>query len=462
MALAGTGESAVKIKRRSSIWKRASIIGACLFGLAVITPFTVYRTLIDVVFKATSTVADVGTYLPYKTTFDEVSSRFVAPVEIGFNFGKSFFIPRDHLNISLSWANYAELEKRILRAKERGTINREDKDVEVKAFATLNKTEPKKIRLRLRGTYLDHAEGDKWSFRVKVAGEETINGMNRFSLQNPTTRMWLWEWLYQRALKTVGLMYLEYDFIDFFVNGESRGVYSVEEFMHSALVKKNKRREGLLIKGGNSFFSERKIERSSKLSAYQTNYLDLYGRYLRKEIPLGKLYDLDKLARYFAITQVFGSGHSHLRGNWITYFDPVTAQLEVIGYDSNSGRRLRDARLLIEPGAVFFFGDMHIKDFFDNPEFVERYLYYLVEFSEEEFLRNYFVSINQPFSKALRMVWRDKPWQTSDYYQEILVENQSYIRSFLKGYGLHKKNIGTAELERFMSDHNMGTTSMPR
>jgi len=404
-------------------------------------------------------VVDVGPYLHYKTTFEEVSSRFVAPVEIGFNFGKSFFIPRDHLNLSLSWANYAELEKRILMAKERGVINREDKDVEVKAFAILNKTEPKKIRLRLRGTYLDHAEGDKWSFRVKVSRKDSLRRMNRFSLQNPSTRMWLWEWLYQRMLKHVGLMYLDYGFLDLSVNGEPRGVYAIEEFMHPNLVEKNKRRDGLLLKANTFLFNEKKIGKSAKLTSFRESYSSVYQRYTREEILLGDIYDLDKLAQHFAVTQIFGSGHSHFKGNWITYFNPITEKLEVIGYDSNSGRLLKDARLQIEHGAVFFFGDMHIRKFFDNAEFVERYLYYLLKFSEENFMRDFFGSIEKPLSQALKMIWRQKPWQTADYYKKLLWENQDYVRSYLDRYLDDDPNITAAELEGFMSAHNMGGAS---
>ena len=66
-----------------------------------------------------------------------------------------------------------------------------------------------------------------------------------------------------------------------------------------------------------------------------------------KKIKLSDFFDLDKLAKHFAITQIFSGDHSHVAGNFITYYNPFAKKVEVIGYDSNSGV-LSNRKLQIE------------------------------------------------------------------------------------------------------------------
>ena len=70
---------------------------------------------------------------------------------------------------------------------------------------------------------------------VKLKNNETINGLNRFSLHDPMTRNGIMESVYHKFLKHNGLMYLEYGFLDLYVNGEKIGLYAIEEFMHKNL-----------------------------------------------------------------------------------------------------------------------------------------------------------------------------------------------------------------------------------
>ncbi|MBL0017407.1 MAG: hypothetical protein IPP17_13495 [Bacteroidetes bacterium] len=44
------------------------------------------------------------------------------------------------------------------------------------------------VRIRLKGDWVDHLEGDKWSFRVELKGEGAWRRMTEFSLQSPERR----------------------------------------------------------------------------------------------------------------------------------------------------------------------------------------------------------------------------------------------------------------------------------
>ena len=47
------------------------------------------------------------------------------------------------------------------------------------------------IKLRLKGDWVDHLKSDKWSFRIKVTGDNAFLGLKSFSIQSPHTRSFL-------------------------------------------------------------------------------------------------------------------------------------------------------------------------------------------------------------------------------------------------------------------------------
>jgi hypothetical protein len=449
----------LKSNKSSSRRYRATVYLLLLLVVILISasfaPFGLYRGFISLLATSVSNDTNASKVQYVKQLFEEVSSRFDYPAEILLNYGKSFLVPRETINLNMSQESYVKLRRRIQLARERGTINREDKNVQVDASLLINNRDTYKAKVRLRGTFMDHAQGDKWSFRVKVKKKNAIYGMNRFSLHNPRTRMWLWEWLYQKTLGYAGLMYLDYRFVDLYVNGEPRGVYALEEFMHFNLIEKNERRDGILLRQSSFLFNQKKVERDPKLKEVYSQYKFLLQKYLEDQITVSDFYDVEKLAQHFAITQIFGSGHSHFSGNWITYFNPVTRKVEAIGYDSNSGRYLRDAKLQIEAEAIFFFKKMHIEKLFGDSEFVRRYLFYILQYSEPAYFEEFFSSIDDELNTQLTMIWRAKPWQTSQLYKDVIYQNQEYIREYFAQYVGDFRDIEGREVKEFMRAHGM-------
>ena len=54
------------------------------------------------------------------------------------------------------------------------------------------------VSLRLKGDWVDHLEGNKWSFRIKLKGGNSYNGIKKFSIQDPHTRSFMMEWFGHR------------------------------------------------------------------------------------------------------------------------------------------------------------------------------------------------------------------------------------------------------------------------
>ena len=61
------------------------------------------------------------------------------------------------------------------------------------------------VKMRLKGDWIDHLWGRKWSYRVKMRGSHAFLGMRRFSIQDPTTRNFLLEWAYLEHLRHEGV-----------------------------------------------------------------------------------------------------------------------------------------------------------------------------------------------------------------------------------------------------------------
>ena len=56
------------------------------------------------------------------------------------------------------------------------------------------------IKMRLKGDWTDHLNGNQWSFRIKAKNGQTINGLKEFSLQHPRTRVYINEYIYHKFL----------------------------------------------------------------------------------------------------------------------------------------------------------------------------------------------------------------------------------------------------------------------
>src|SRR5690606_6512197 len=104
------------------------------------------------------------------------------------------------------------------------------------------------VRMRLKGDFTDHLNKHKWSFRVEVKGDNAIMGMKRFSIQHPITRSYLYEWVYFKMLRRENLIALRYDFLTASLNGNSLGIYALEEHFEKRLIENNDRREGPIIR----------------------------------------------------------------------------------------------------------------------------------------------------------------------------------------------------------------------
>ena len=261
----------------------------------------------------------------------------------------------DEIVIDLKHKNYQKILKERDLSIKKGRAN-EDLHNWVPANISFN-DEYFKVKIKLKGAHSDHwAHPKKWSFKIKLLNDKSINGFKRFSVQQPITRDFLYEWLFMKVLKNEGLIYHRNDFLKIQINGDNLGIYYLEELYSKQLIENNGRREGPIISldknqwieevsninnlGANFFedsFWRAKIKplqfKENQIGTTQEIYLkeaiSLFENFRNKKLRLEKVFNLEQLAKLMAIKAVFGSPEFDWRDIKF-YYNPITSLLEPI------------------------------------------------------------------------------------------------------------------------------------
>ena len=146
----------------------------------------------------------------------------------------SVLTPNTCAEIYISDSSYQQLKLYRNTALENGVI---DKSLKKYVRATLTyKGEAVPVKLRLKGDWIDHLKGEKWSFRIKVTGDNAFLGLKSFSIQSPHTRSFLHEWFMHQVYLREGVLTTRYDFVPIVINGKPMGVYALEEHFALSLI----------------------------------------------------------------------------------------------------------------------------------------------------------------------------------------------------------------------------------
>ncbi len=274
-------------------------------------------------------------------------------------------LERIHLDIK-----FKHLEK--LRAKRRealelGSLIATNSDYVPATIRHGDRSVPTKIRLK--GDALDHLRGDKWSFRVKTRNRDQLFGMRVFSIQSPAVRDHQAEPVFLEHLRREGVLTPRYRFVEVSVNGRDIGVMAVEEHFSKELLESQQRREGIIMRFDESLFWQNfalngtfgpfanphvallspfrgsKVEASPTLSGDLDAAIGLMRGFLAGELPVADVFDVDLMARFLAVCEIWRAAHPLAWHNMRFYFNPLTARLEPVGFDGNlqaahSGRSL--------------------------------------------------------------------------------------------------------------------------
>ncbi len=317
------------------------------------------------------------------------------------------------------------------------------------------------VKVRLKGDWTDHLTGNKWSYRVKTSKTQYWNHLREFSIQSPATRSFLDEWVFHEFLRREDVMTTRYRFIHLFVNDNNHGIYALEEHFEKELMEHQQRREGPLLKfNEDELWNIRLVnELSDKwyLPVYESSEIRAFsaGKIRKNPVLKGQfdvaqnlmyqykhglknpedVFDLERLAKFFAIVDLTKAYHTLIWHNQRWYYNPVTAKLEPIGFDgyTNTGyfdyathailghRLSENKRMLKKTGFL-----VHI---FEDRAFYERYLHYLSEYSSEEYITAFMKSIDAPLKANEALLQQE--YASYTYDPNFIVNSAAAVRSLL-------------------------------
>jgi len=303
-------------------------------------------------------------------------------------------------------------------------------------------------KLRLKGDDIDHLSGDKWSFRIKLKGGKRIFGMKKFSIQNPKTRNYIYEWIFHQALRRENIISLRYEFIKVVINGENKGIYALEEHFDEHLLDNNHKENSVITRFNEDYFwNFNAVPKHSSAMAetWLSALVDTYGNldssnnkifldskkiieaHRAGEITTSEAFNIEKLSTYLAICDLMDGSHAWNWQNLKFCYDSKTKKLEPIGFDK--GRGFYIVTLLGTEYRENYQSTYRKNRFFDDLKFTKMYISKLKRISQPEYLDSLMTYLSPELEKNLSKLYKD--YWYFNYTRKYFIENQNFIRKML-------------------------------
>ncbi len=363
-------------------------------------------------------VGTVGLYLSnkyIKTKGFEGLGDFVSTYQTNKNLADG--VEAEEIQLLLSDGDYQFLKDKRQESLDRGIqVNKGDNYVDCKL---LYKGDTVKGEMRLKGHMTDHLEGDKWSFRVKTKDE--VMGMYRFSLQNPATRNYAYEWVYHELLENEDVIHLKYDFIRLKLNDQDLGIYAIEEHFGQHILRDNERPPGAILRWNPELYWEQRLDELDGVyldegySNYSSSFPEAYDQGVVKKDPeliktyqkgallleqfrrgiktTAEVFDIEKMARFHAVIDLVGGYHSLDWSDVKFYYNSNTGKIEPVGYESFSVRETFKIAGQRTPEAYATVGFNYHDQLFSDPEFFKAYIQSLQRICDEAYFKKFSTKI---------------------------------------------------------------------
>ncbi|MBN2470551.1 MAG: CotH kinase family protein, partial [Anaerolineae bacterium] len=311
--------------------------------------------------------------------------------------------------IDMDLENYQRILEKRQFALDTGVLLASDEDM-VPGMLQYEDEPAVDIELRLKGDWTDHLSGDKWSFRIHTEDGHYINGMRRFSIQDPRTREFLNQWLFNETARAEGLLAPRYTFVNVFLRGEALGIYALEEHFSKELLESQGRRAGVIVRFDETAvwqhratydlanvdwaeiepvgflyagelvesaeitpFSAGSIAADPTLTLEAQAAMGALRAYQRGERTLAETFDVEKVARYLALSDVWSASHGLYWHNLRYYYNPITTLLEPIVFDNGPIFPAPDTQLSIfqYPDPYLRIAYVQMLEYYSQPEYLE-------------------------------------------------------------------------------------------
>lgn len=358
---------------------------------------------------------------------------------------------------------FEKLRKKREEALQAGVLEAEDQDW-VNADLTDSSGQAIPVEIRLKGDWLDHLSTNKWSFRVKVRDPFNWRRMKTFSLHTPAARYYLHEWLLHQLWEKEDVLTTRYDFVELQINGKSLGIYAYEEHFEKQLVESRRRREGPILKFSETAmwsairrqledpgyvrtgathssmdsdnapvqaFGEDNLLADPTLAANWREGLKNMEAFRKGDIPPGRVFDLPRLAKFYAIADVFNAYHGLAWHNQRFYFNPVTGLLEPIGFDGFGSPPAKQIGFLGEGGLNPFYLEQNtvFAGLAQDSAFMDQYVRELTRLSAPDYFDRFIDEMRADWTP--RLEWIRLEWPSYNPTLSEIREQVGYLHSLL-------------------------------
>ncbi len=345
----------------------------------------------------------------------------------------------DDVKLDIKFKHLLRIQYLREQAMQEKYINPAFKEEEFPARMTYNGKEHD-VKIALTGVVSRTHVGNpnKWSFEVKVRGDDTVEGMKRFAMLVPTARGYLTDWLAFRLLEELGLIGMRVDFVNVSINGKSTGLFYMEERFDKHLIENNRLREGIIFKLEKKLdpYRESKLMEEDGARAQLLLMRRMWQDVMAGSLPAENFFDMEKMARMFIVSDLMNNKHPLSKANMRFYFNPVTGLAEPIV------REFEDLGKS-EPGSMKMFmeePDLFTRHYwleqesiigliYNNEVFKRHYIQQASIVSRPEFLDGFFEKHKEELHAVLRKVYLTLPFY--EFPKEQLYANQAHIRSVL-------------------------------
>lgn len=207
-----------------------------------------------------------------------------------------------------------------------------------------------KIKIRLKGDRKEHFSNiEKSSYKIEIQKEDKIFGIRKFSLMKPRMRNYIHEWIYHELMKEGDVINLKYNFIKLKINGESKGLYVVEEGFDKILIERNKRRNGPIfslkeewnmgfehkkpllfeVYNKSTWLSEQNIEMTKNTKNLLDYVLNSDG-YMNEDT-----FDYDRWAWFLAAADINYYSHGLHAKSVKFFYNPLSSKFEPVAFDGH-------------------------------------------------------------------------------------------------------------------------------
>jgi len=412
------------------------------------------------------------------------------------------------ISIDISHEGYQKLRYSRDRAISEGfLVTHDDSYVQAKLRFS---DQTVKVQLRLKGDEIRHVTSNKWSFRVKTQGNDTFMGMRKFSLHAAHERAYVAEWLFHHMAQRDDLLGLRYEFADITLNGEHLGIYAIEEHFEKRLIEHNRRREGPILSFDEDYwwdeqhalytnnlkhmwtfdwfrlrpdysgyhalrmtpFQSKRTYTNESLHAQYKIARALLARFRDGQLQSSQVFDVNRVARYLALCDLFGGSHSFHTNQLRFYYNPVISKLELIPYDPGLGENPRKLTMPLNtlPGHVKRVNRLFTKQFdtrwgynqayflgqlFEDWTFYEAYNRELYRLSNKTYLDEMLAHFQEQLHRQTQIIQTeytnyhfstDELYANARYIQMLLHPNKA-MHAFLSESDGHQIHIEVGALQ---------------